>query len=273
MRKAVVFLLTLAPIAAHAIMDSTSAFDPGSADTLYSWVGQMSNASAVAVGPYTILTAGHVTGNDFFLNGVSYRMLSTETAPRVGGSVVDLRVVQVQDLLPGWYDIGTKAPTKATVTMVGYGNGGVVNADGTGYSINGFGIRHAGENTISKRTRVKGQGPVLLSLLDDAGESVVAGGDSGGGWFIDGELVGISDFNYTTDLDRPNFGWDGKSYFGSGAIDLTNKNIAKWVSAQIAEGNAYGQSRSFTPQTVPEPGTWAALGLGALALLRRKRSK
>jgi hypothetical protein len=266
MRKALVALLALSPIAAHAIMDSTSAVDSGLADTAYSWVGRMGNASAVAIGSHTILTASHVGADDFVLNGTAYKMLSSTTAPRVGGSAVDLRVVQVEDELPGWYDLGAKVANKGTITMVGYGNGGVVNEDGTGYEINGFGIRHAGDNQVTKHTKVKGIGPVLLSLLDDAGEAVVAGGDSGGGWFSNGKLVGISAFNYSKDTNRASFGWEGKSYFGSGAVDLTNKSIAKWVSGQIEVGDGIGV------QAVPEPGTWAVLGVGALALLRRRRN-
>lgn len=272
MRKAVVSLLALAPIAAHAVMDSTSTSISGGVDTQYSWVGQMSGASAVAIGPHTILTAAHVGAGDFLLNGSTYQVASTATAPKVGGSAVDLRIVQTSDLLPGWYELGTKVASKNTVTMVGFGSDAVVNADGTGYSGREFGLRHSGENTITKKTTVKGRGPVLLSLLDDAGEAVVAGGDSGGGWFMGDKLVGITDFNYSNDPDRPDFGWEGKSYFGSGAIDLTNKNIAKWVGAQIALGNQLGgDTRNFPAQAVPEPGTWAALGLGALALLRRRK--
>ncbi len=273
MRKALVVLLSISPIAAHAIMDSTSTVNPGLADTTYSWVGHMSNASAVAIGAHTILTAGHVTAGDFVLDGVSYHMLSSAKAPNVGGSAVDLRIVQVEDVLPGWYDLGTKVANKSTITMVGYGNGGVVNAAGTGYKISGFGIRHAGDNQITKHTTIKGQGPVLISMLDHAGDAVVAGGDSGGGWFSDGKLVGISDFNLSNDPSRPSFGWAGGTYFGSGAIDLTNKSIASWVNNQIDLGDQIADSPSDggNVQTAPEPGTWAVLGLGGLALLRRRK--
>lgn len=229
----------------------------------------MSGASAVAVGPRTVLTASHVGAGAFVLDGITYAATSTAVAPNVKGSKVDLRVVQLASDLPGWFGLGTTAPTNATVTMVGYGGTGMLNASGNGYILTKGGTRRSGENQITKHTSYKGFGPTITSMLNRAGESALAGGDSGGGWFVEGKLVGISAFTFTKNLRKPNYGWSKSAYFGSGAIDLTNRSIAGWVTSQIA---AVPTTRTFgEPQAVPEPASFATLLVGAAALLRRRR--
>jgi hypothetical protein len=224
----------------------------------------MSGASAVAVGPRTVLTASHVGAGNFVLNGVAYAMTSTAVAPKIKGSNVDLRVVELASDLPGWYQLGTAAPTNATVTMVGYGSTGVLNAAGNGYTLKKGGTRRADENQVTKHTTFKGEGPTITSLLNGPGEAVLASGDSGGGWFINGKLVGISAFTYTNNARKAAYGWGKSAYFGSGAIDLTNKAVASWVSSQVIIGRSM-------PQAVPEPSAYATLVVGFAALLRKRR--
>lgn len=48
--------------------------------------------------------------------------------------------------------------------------------------------------------------------------------------------------------------------------------LASWTTASTGEA-AYGIALTGTTYCVPEPGTIAALGLGALVLIRRRRSK
>ena len=261
MRRAPVFLLAFLPLAAHAIVGSS---DKRSAPPT-SWVGRMSNGSAVAVGPHTVLTASHIAANNFLLDGTAYAVTSTAVAPKIGGSKVDLRVVQLAGNLPGWYELGTSAKTNATVTMVGYGTAGVLNSVGNGYVLTKGGTRLEGENQITKHKSYKDFGPSITSMLNHAGEAALAGGDSGGGWFVDGKLVGISAFTFTNDVRKANYGWGKSAYFGSGAIDLTNKGVAKWVASQIAT------TRSLPPQAVPEPATVATFIVGVAAALRKRR--
>ncbi len=264
-------LLALAPFAAQAVVDTTSTTDPGATDAAWSWVGSMSGASAVAVGPHTILTAGHVGMGTFSLGGLSYAAVSTAVAPKIDGTKVDLRVVQLSGTLPGWYGLGTSAAKRSVVTMVGFGGAGVVKNDGAGYSLMGGGARRAGTNLVSDRKTWKNRGPVLTSMLNGAGESVLAGGDSGGGWFVDGELVGISSFVFSNNNRKSDFGWSKKAYFGSGAVNLTNSKVRKWVLSQTPMSRGFILP-SAAPQAVPEPGTWAALGLGVAAFLRRRKA-
>ncbi len=299
MRSTLVISLTLLPLASFAIVDTTSKSDPGTSDTTWSWVGQIGGCSAVAIGPRTIITAKHVGAGDFYLDGKTYGMASTLEAPKIGGSQIDLRVVQLTDVLPGWYDLGSSANAKSHVTMVGYGAAGVVNAIDSGYVVSGGGGRRAGDNRITSHNSVKGYGPTLRSMLDGAGESALTGGDSGGGWFVNGKLVGISSFTFLT-KNKPTYGWSKSAYFGSSAIDLTDSKVKKWVKSQILAapttpalarsqalakpplapvsllttlGNAANGSSLGTiqVQSAPEPSSFLALGLGAAALLRRRR--
>ena len=266
MRNAIVFALVLAPLAAHAVVATTSPYDGGPADDAFAYVGAMSGASAVAIGPHLILTAGHVAAGDFRLGGDVFHMTSTEIAPDWKKRDVDLRLVTVAETLPGWYAIGDSARRGATVTMVGYGATGVVKADDSGYSLATSGVRHAGTNAISSKETTKGVGPTMRAILNGAGEATLAPGDSGGGWFVDGQLVGISAYTFSKKPNKPDYGWGGTDYFGSGAIDLTNGLLNDWVDAQVEEDLLQWQV-----QAVPEPASLLALGLGVAALLRRRR--
>lgn len=261
----------------------------------------MSGCSAVAIGPHTILTAGHVASGNFTLGNQTFRAISTEMAPLVNKKAVDLRIVRTSDTLPGWYNIAKSVSAKSTVTMVGYGMTGVVNAAGTGYTINGgSGTRRAANNTIDSKTTYD-PGPSLVSMLEKAGEGVLAGGDSGGGWFVSGQLVGISAFTLSTVTGKPDYGFATKGYFGSGAIDLTNATLQSWLTATrskdlagLLDSDAAGPTRrsldvdfdddddfgdfgddgsDASVAAVPEPAPMSALGLGLVLVLRRRRAK
>lgn len=270
MGKPLAFLLALLPFSAYAVVDTTSTVDPGVADSSWSWVGSMNGASAVAIGPRTVLTAKHVGAGAFVLGGRSYAMYSSTAAPKMNGTDVDLRVVRLRDVLPGWYELGLSVAKKSAVTMVGFGGAGVVNDKGNAYRILGGGDRRAGSNVITDRKKVGGRGPALTSMLDGAGDSVLAGGDSGGGWFAGGKLVGISSYVFSNDDKKASFGWAKKAYFGSGAVDLTDSKVRKWLLGQVSDTRGLS-SAQLGAQPVPEPGTIAVLGLGAAALLRRRK--
>jgi hypothetical protein len=183
--------------------------------------------------------------------------------------------------------------------MVGYGRSGTVLANGTGYNTGvAAGTRRAGGNGIDGldvldvNNGVVGGGPVMFSYLKGAGEAVLASGDSGGGWFEGGTLVGISSFVFNdtgwsykdgsgthNGQGAPDYGFPrgtdlnydtngdgiadatlpaGTPYFGSGAINLTDPQIQTWL-------------KSRGVQAVPEPASMAALGLGVIAILKRRK--
>ena len=323
-RKSVRLFASLALAAfalpSFAIVATTGASTP--VDTSYLYVGQVNGSSAVAVAPNKFLTARHVGAGDFVLGGATYTTTSSVFAPAYTISPgvttnVDLVLVTVAGTLPGFYNVGATGTIVANsaITMVGYGSSGGVDTAGgtnpagtpfaaqTGYALNvGAGTRRAGDNTTdvfgvinvgnSVGINATGGGPVVESYVFSAGDAALAERDSGGGWFANGALVGISSFifnntqnnrvdkakyanygfasrntsGFNSITDSPNYTGPAYSfganeaYFGSGAINLTDPQILGWLSAN-----------GVAVQAVPEPAPFAALGLGALALLRRRR--
>ena len=273
MKKSAFLAALLAVPAAHAVVAADARAAANALDAAWSAVGQMSGASAVAIGPHLVLTAGHVGAGSFTMMGKTYRMTSTEMAPMVGKRATDLRLVRIKEALPMWYDVATSVKKRASVTLVGYGATGVVADDGKGYVLTGRAGRTAGTNTVSAKGTLKGVGPALRAMVRQAGDAALAVGDSGGGWFVDGALVGISDFTFSTKANKAQYGFAKKAYFGSGAIDLTHKTIRRWLDGEIAgDATASALVRVSGVQAVPEPGTYAALGLGAALFLRRRRA-
>lgn len=290
-------VLALLVSQASAVVATTSHTTPNPEDTFYQFVGQMNGSSAVAIGPHTVLTAAHTGGNagNFILGGTTYTRIGSKQAPAYvigpGDTTnVDLMVVYVSQTLPGYYSIGSGISGGDTVTMVGFGKSGFVS--GNGYSVSvAAGTRRKGDNTadgfgvidVNNATggAAVGGGPVMVSYLKVAGDAALGSGDSGGGWFSNGSLVGISSFTFNdtqsgteTSPTYASYGFAsqnthgytaqngsytipaGAAYFGSGAIDLTDPQI-----------------HNFVVQSVPEPGPIAALGFGTLLMVRRRRPR
>lgn len=298
MKLAYTVLLGLAlPAASLAVVATTSTSNPGAADSIWNFVGQVNGASAVAIGPHTVLTAAHVGANDFTLAGNTYTMTSAFHAPNVTDGVnvsaTDLELINVAQTLPGWYDLAGSTSNGTGLTMVGYGGSGVVNAAGNGYDITvGAGTRRAGGGLLDGTQLVGGEGFSLLSYLRGPGGAALVGGDSGGGWFdSSGKLIGINVFYFNdTDLGPtppgdtapppmlPNYGFPnanpGWSFHNSQPGWDWNIDIAPGTpyfgSGAIDVTNATIQSWIRT-NAVPEPASMLALGIGVAAVLRRRR--
>lgn len=253
------FLLTATSVgtSSFGILATTSTTLPPDADVAFPYVGSFgfntTQGSGVAIGPNLVLTAAHNTITDFTLNGTTYGVLSYVDASSYGFSGLDLRIVTLNKTLPGFYPIGTSVALGSTITMVGYGFTGVV--DGDHYTPTNFLGRHAGTNLVDDTMTNYGGGPGLTSFLRGPGSAIVSNGDSGGGWFQNGSLVGISDaLLSTTGQPTYKFAVGGTAYSASYAINLTSP-----------------EARSFITQAVPEPATVAALGLAAVTCLRRRK--
>jgi len=273
----------------HAIVATTSHDTPNGEDLTYGLIGKVNNLGAVPIGAHTVLTARHVGAGDFTLNGVVYHMTSSFNAPQQlnpdtnAMSNVDLLLINVNETLPGWYQMGTSISDGSGLSMSGWGGTGVVDADNTHYDQWGHsGTLRKGDNTLDFHAFVDTIGPSLISYLDGAGEASLMGGDSGGGFFVGGKLVGINSFIFNETVPStpdnapptyPDYGFPnantagftdpangfhidaGVHYFGSGAVDITDPAIQEFIHAKA----------------VPEPSAWIGLGLGAGLLIRRKR--
>lgn len=241
-----------------ALALSTSAFAlmPNSLpDTTWSWVGQAGGGGATAIRQRSVITAKHVPGLSYGVGGNVYTAIE-----RINHPTYDIAILNFAQDLPGWYEVGTEAEIGSTLTIVGWGHTGVLNAQGNGYDhLTSTGVRRAGQNKLHFKSIFPDYGPYLGTWLIENGDAIGAGGDSGGAMFIGDRLVGVTSFVFSTDQSLPNYGFaslnGGVPYMGTGAIDLTAPEIQSWIQANA----------------VPEPATVLVLaGMVGLVCRRRK---
>lgn len=248
------------PLSALAVVPGLST-DTNTSD--YQFVGQVNGASGVLIGSDLVLTAKHVNGGNFTLPGFG-------TFNLVGGSIVndpnsDLTLFRINvgsTILP-YATINVDHLTAGdAVTMVGFGGFGNVNGAGTGYDTFGAnGIRRKGVGNYEFTDYIDEPGFLagssLIAPLRQNGQAALAGGDSGGGWFKNGYLVGTNSFIGT-------YG-NGNNYM------FSNSNQDFFVSGAISLADNVGFLRANGVAMVPEPASMMAIGLGVAALLRRRK--
>ncbi|MBC8065295.1 MAG: PEP-CTERM sorting domain-containing protein [Chlorobia bacterium] len=232
------------------------------------------------------MTAKHVGGLGFNLNGTDYTATQRIDHPTADISLLRFSNTFTKYSLPFFDDVMGQV-----LTFVGFGATASERTAGanawTGYDYQGgFGTRRAVTNRIEDQVVENVGGHTSMALLADldyysgqtplgsqddflggggatANEGGVIFGDSGGGsllqvngeWRIAGVNIWISDTHGPNPGGNSNY-LDYGDVFAATSIH----EYRDWI-------------RTNAPETVPEPATMAALGLGVLALLKRRRSK
>jgi len=281
----------LAPLS-QAIYGAGSLDAPG-----FDYVGMLSGSSAAVVGPNWVLTAKHVGGVEFLLNGVKY-----VAEQRYDNPDADIALLRFKETFAGWYSPYYGDPTGQTLHYVGFGLTAsfrtesvcleAYGASGAQYMYTGY---HMATNT----------GGVKRMMTNTAGGLQTVDYGWGAGWI---QKCIVADLDYTSDLapagSRVDTLGDGGATAleggllygdsGSPAFLLVN---GQWrivgVNVAIDDANGpnpggddnyldfgdvfystwvgeYREWMETTMNPVPEP---ANLGLGLAAALRKRRKK
>jgi hypothetical protein len=247
----------------------------------FTWVGQVNGASGVVVAPNWVLTATHVGVGPFNYNGTNFTPDQVINADGLAGRpLTDLTLMHFSNSFATWSDPYYGSSVGQIVTIVGFGEGGVVRPDGTGLVVTqGTGVRRKGVNVASRIQNeilpwVSATVPVSTIEFDLDGNGIDRFGDggpllnnganieasygvldSGGGMFLNvsgaWRLVGTNDFriDFNGNSNELDFG------DGGGAVNLAA--YQNWIEATI--------------HPVPEPATMIALSAGIAGLLARRR--
>lgn len=247
MRKVAVFVsILLASVSVRAVVVSDYAAatnaPTGSWDVDWSHVHKYKNSSAVAVGPYWLLTAAHVADDtsgtagysNVVVNGVTYYpqeiIFHSAGQDPDNANKADLALVRFDKEFPGWYPLytgnfpSTPSSKRLNAVLVGYGRTGTVYSAYWIAASSGNGVKRWGTQKIDgSLTLVYNGGGVVgvstnigfrmdFSQTDTSYEAGLAIYDSGGGTFVnDGgvwKLAGINTIVYRAYVATPTNGLD-----------------------------------------------------------------
>lgn len=201
----------------------------------WNYVYQVGGASGVAIAPYWLLTAKHVTPGNIVVNSITYNLVQTIAHPSA-----DIRVAQYDKMFPGYYPIytgsfpGIPEPPSQRLTgiMVGFGRTGTVLTQTT-YNWGApstAGTKRWGDARIDAVDNDASLGDYFLQSFNTNVTTYAAGGadkDSGGGvfvkssgtWYLAGTMVSVT----------------GESDTFNGTISVRLPSYANWIASQIPE--------------------------------------
>ena len=274
------FVLSFASIAcsSHAVLGALLATPPP-----WTNVGMVltsgGSGSGVPISSRWILTAGHVvrsSSSGAITNPATtnFRLGSLAVGTNYGIDQIvphptdDLALIHTTTDVPGFFGINLNTvPNQSLTDIVGYGYTATYNAaTGQWTSVQGYGTLRRGQNVISNTAdlgqtsgfnrwrfmyRYDFDGNGVDTFGDGGpvpgGDALGFSGDSGGGLFVNGQVVGLH-------LGRPNGG-------------------IQWGTVAVASQlSAYSQFIIAT-SGVPEPASMIAIGMGLSALALRRRRK
>jgi hypothetical protein len=238
---------------------------------LNGYVGAFNGSSCVAVGPFWVLTARHVSGNIgqyVWMRGVGYRVVEVVPHP-----LYDVELIRVAEELPGYHHLASLVQLNDPCVLGGYGaTAGASLPSNTGFDWSGPHIETWGENTI------EGEGSLLAIRFDPPSsnlsvphEAIFAVNDSGAGLFVwagDGSLLLAGTAVSVT-------GW-GNSQYGGAAfclnVDLYRSWLLPIVDPSTPVSSAVQAPRSML--TIPGLPAWASglLLCTGLVSTRRRRA-
>ena len=291
LRASALLATALTVVSAHAIVGGTL----DSPTSPYRYVGQLSSGvgGATPIAPNWLITANHINaqvGQTFTNPDGTFTIAEVRSfaSPTSAGQRLDFDLLRVTGTPAAPTLAHTYAyanvPTNSmglisgvTATLVGYGQIGVPNAMGYTPANNPSGGRYIGYNALDAKvfTNLRNDntasGNDFIAYAYDLdgpngngnlggpavpGEAGIALNDSGSGWFVEvnGTPVLIAVSSGVTNVNAFAYGDVG---VGVSLGDYTDRIQSTTGVGPVAP--------------VPEPASFAALGLGALALLRRRR--
>lgn len=236
----------------------------------WSYVGQYGGGSCVAIDDYWLLSVQHysvsTSTNVQLGDGNTYTVAEFINAPvdPDTGKAPDLRLVRVNEKLPGYYDLYSGAPSSVVgevAMLVGTGHTGTALAGGSRYTWDDDSARvlRWGTNRLDSSEDREELGYLSevfvmeFSSSDTVYEVGLADHDSGSGLFV----------NISSDPTAPHWVLAGVGAYAYSAVPS-----AYDTNRAIALNDDY---RNWIAETVPEPATMLLLGAGGAALLRRRR--
>ncbi len=255
---------------------------------LFDWVGIVSGGgSGTVISPHFVMTAKHVGGLGFSLNGTNYTAIE-----RIDHPTADVSLLRFTNTFTKYSKPWLESVVGQALTFVGFGDTATERTSGgtawTGYDyVANGGTRRAATNRIERVEDVAYfvGGPTTTSLEADldsydprtpaayqidylggggplANEGGLLFGDSGGGsliqingeWRIAGVNIWIDDTN-GVDVGNNNDYLDYGDIFGAVSVQA----YGDWIGANA-------------PESVPEPATMSALSFGLLMFLRKRQA-